>query len=155
LRRAIRPRWKSVQLVIDHPQLDVFDRIEFVVLDGAERDAVLAADGVAVMAVDQDVAPQNQGFAAAFGEQAAFQGFMFGGREGVDVSTEFVVNRDVQFVSLHLLLLAVAFAVRMLHHALLPPKQVDCRRPDVEIKSRLLEGCTGAGADGVPTGAAD
>jgi hypothetical protein len=77
------------------------------------------------MAVDQHVLPEDQGFAASFGEQAALQGFVFGGREGVDVATEFVVNRDVQFVSLYFMLLSGAFAVRMLHHARFPPKQVD------------------------------
>jgi hypothetical protein len=62
-------------MVVDHPQLDVFDRVEVVVLDvhRAERDVVLAADVVAVMAVDQHVAPQDQRFAASFGEQAALQ----------------------------------------------------------------------------------
>jgi hypothetical protein len=77
------------------------------------------------MAVDQDVLPQDQGFAASFGEQAALQGFVFGGREGVDVAAELVINRDVQFVSLTFMLLSGAFAVRMLHHVRIPPKQVD------------------------------
>jgi hypothetical protein len=52
------------------------------------------------MAVDQDVAPQDQRLAASFREQAAFEGFVFGGREGVDVGTEFVVNLDIQVGSL-------------------------------------------------------
>jgi hypothetical protein len=107
----------ACQLVVDHPQLDVLDRVEVVVLERAERDVVLAADGVAVVAVDQDVLPQDQRLAASFGEQAALQGFVFGGSEGVDVSTELVVNRDIQFRSLRVLLHAVAYCCDCCAHA--------------------------------------
>jgi len=77
---------------------------ELVVLDGAEFDAVLAADLVAVVAVDEDVAPQHQRVAAAFGQQAAFQRGVFDVGQRVDEGTQIVVYRDVQCRSLHFLL---------------------------------------------------
>jgi hypothetical protein len=61
---------------------------------------VLAADLVAVMAVDQHVAPQHQRIAAAFGLQAAFECGVFVVRQRVDEGTQFLVDGDVQFVSL-------------------------------------------------------
>jgi hypothetical protein len=89
------------QMVVDHPQHDVFDANRSLsLLDGAERDAVLRADVVAVMAVDQHVAPQHERVAATFGQQAAFERGVFDGCEGIDERAEFLVDRDIQSVSL-------------------------------------------------------
>jgi hypothetical protein len=89
------------QVVIDHPQLHVLDRLEVVVLDGTEFDAVALADVVAVMAVDQDVAPQDERVAAPFGQQAAFQRLVLDRRQRVGDGPQFLVNRDIQFWSLY------------------------------------------------------
>jgi hypothetical protein len=48
-------------------------RLEARVLHRLERQAVLLADAVAVVAVHQHVAPQHQRVAAALGEDAALQ----------------------------------------------------------------------------------
>ncbi len=83
------------QVLVDHPQVHVLDRLEARVLHGLERQAMLLADRIAVVAVDQNVAPQHQRIAAAFGEDAALEGFVFLGREGIDIGFEFFVDDDV------------------------------------------------------------
>ncbi len=82
-------------MLLDHPQVDVIDGLETLVLHGVERNVVLAADAVTVVPVDQRVAPEHQRVAAAFGEQAAFQRLVLVGRERVDVSLEFFVDDDM------------------------------------------------------------
>jgi len=56
---------------------------------------VLAADAVTVVAVHQCVAPEHEGIAASFGEQAALQRFVFVRRERIDVGLQFFVDDDV------------------------------------------------------------
>jgi hypothetical protein len=53
-----------------------------VVLHGVEGQAVLLADAVAVVAVHQQIAPQHQRVAAAFGQDAALQRFVLVGVRG-------------------------------------------------------------------------
>jgi hypothetical protein len=57
----------SPQVLVDHPQVYIIHRTEVRVLYGLKRQPVLLADGVAVMAVDEDLAPQHQRIAAALG----------------------------------------------------------------------------------------
>lgn len=87
------------QVVVDHPQHHVVDRREVVVVDGAEGNAMLLADLVAVVTVDQGIAPQHQRVAAAFGKEAALERGVFDVGQWVDEGTQFVVDGDVQLVS--------------------------------------------------------
>lgn len=52
------------------------------------------ADGVAVMAIDQKITPQDQRIAASFGEQAAFERGELILREWIDVGAEVFVDGD-------------------------------------------------------------
>jgi len=97
-------------VVVDHPEHDVVDGTEAIVLDGAKFDAVLAADVVAVVAIDQHIAPQHQGVAASFGQQRAFQGGVFIGCERIDEGTQFLIDGDIQSG------VPRCKAVRIVHH---------------------------------------
>ncbi len=81
-------------MVVDHPQMHVVHRLERRILDGSEFDVVLATDFVAIVAVDQHVAPQDKRVAATFGKQTLFEGSVFIRRERIDVRLEFLVNLD-------------------------------------------------------------
>ncbi|MNT70754.1 hypothetical protein D3C72_2091710 [compost metagenome] len=65
------------------------------VLHGVERQAVLLADAIAVVAIHQHIAPQHQRIAAAFGQDAALQGGMLVGGQGVDIGFEFFVDNNI------------------------------------------------------------
>jgi hypothetical protein len=56
---------------------------------------VLLADAIAVVPVHQHIAPQHQRVAAAFGQDATFQGVMLVGGKGLDVGFEFFIDDDV------------------------------------------------------------
>ena len=53
---------------------------------------MLAADAVAIVAIDQDIAPQHQRIAAALGEQAALERLVLVRGEGIDIGLEFFVD---------------------------------------------------------------
>mgnify|MGYP003339965365 CR=1 FL=1 len=82
------------QMLVDHPQVHILDRLELGVLHGLEGQAMLLADAIAVVPVDQDVAPQHQRIPAALGQQAALQRLVLLGGQGVDVGLEFFANDD-------------------------------------------------------------
>ena len=86
-------------MLVNHPQVNVIQRLERGVLHGIERNAVPGANAVAVVPVHQHIAPQHQRVAAPLDQQAALQRLMFIGGEGVDVGKQFVVNRDVHGVA--------------------------------------------------------
>ncbi|CEE71924.1 hypothetical protein XAC2852_470299 [Xanthomonas citri pv. citri] len=83
------------QVLFDHPQVHVLHGLEARVLHRLERQAVLLADTVAVVAIHQHIAPQHQRIAAPFGQQAAFQRLVFVGRQRVDIGLEFFFDNDV------------------------------------------------------------
>ncbi|MNY39265.1 hypothetical protein D3C86_1739410 [compost metagenome] len=64
-------------------------------LHGFKRHAVLLADAVAVVAVDQQIAPQHQRIAAAFGQDAALQRFVLIGAQRIDIGLEFFVDNNI------------------------------------------------------------
>ncbi|MCY1382144.1 hypothetical protein D9M69_701310 [compost metagenome] len=82
-------------MLVDHPQVHVFHRLEVGVLHRLKRQAVLLADAVAVVSVDQHVAPQHQRVAAALAQDAALQRLEFVRRQGVYVGFEVRVDGDV------------------------------------------------------------
>ncbi|MNV35015.1 hypothetical protein D3C71_1264510 [compost metagenome] len=88
----------AAQVLFDHPQVDVVHRLEAGVLDRLERQAVLLADAVAVVAVHQHLAPQHQRVAAAFGQDAALQGVVLVRGQRVDVGLEFFFDDNVHAI---------------------------------------------------------
>src|SRR3546814_9565604 len=61
------------QMVFDHPQPDIIERGKTGILDSLELDAVFATQLVAIVSIDQHIAPQHQRIAATFGQQAMFE----------------------------------------------------------------------------------
>ncbi len=59
-------------MIVYHPEHDIFYAVELVILLGLKWNAVLLANRVAIVSVDQGVLPQHQRIAAAFFQQAAF-----------------------------------------------------------------------------------
>lgn len=88
----------AAQVLLDHPQMDVVHRLESRVLDRLERQAVLLADAVAVVAIHQHLAPQHQRVAAAFGEDAALQGVVLVRGQRVDIGLEFFFDDNVHAI---------------------------------------------------------
>ena len=88
----------AAQVLVNHPQVHIFHRLEARVLHGLEGQAVLLANAVAVVAVHQHIAPQHQGIAATLGQNAALQRIVFFRGQGVDVGFEFFVDNDVHGV---------------------------------------------------------
>ena len=83
------------EMIVDHPEMNIVHRLKAFVLNGIERDAMLLADAVAIMSVDQQIAPQHQRVAASLGQQAAFQSgvFVFGQR--IDIGAQVFVDRNI------------------------------------------------------------
>ena len=82
------------QVLVNHPQVHVFHTRKLGVLHGLKGQAMFLANAVAVVPVHQDIAPQHQGIAAAFGQDAALQGIVFVWGEGVDIGFEFGQDGD-------------------------------------------------------------
>ena len=82
-------------MLVNHPQMHVFHRLEARVLDGVEGQAVLLADAVAVMPIDQNFAPQHQGITAAFAQDAALQGLVLVRCQRVNIGLQFFEDGDV------------------------------------------------------------
>jgi hypothetical protein len=82
-------------VLLDHPQVHVVHGLERAVLNRLKRQAMLDTDAMAVVAVDQHIAPHHQGIAAALGQDAALQGVVFIRGERVDVDTQLVKDLEV------------------------------------------------------------
>ena len=100
LRKASSPRWNTDRLrrprcwSIIHRCTSSIER-KFGCCTVWNGSSCLLADRVAVVAVDQDVAPQHQRIAAAFGEDAALQRLVLLRRHRLDIGLEFLVDDDV------------------------------------------------------------
>ena len=82
-------------MLVDHPQVDVVHGLELRVLHRLEGQAMLLADAMAVVAIDQHIAPQHQRITAAFGQDAALQRVVLVGGQRVDVDAQFFLDGDV------------------------------------------------------------
>ena len=83
------------EVLVNHPQVHIVHRLEQTALHCLVGQAVLLADAVAVMSVDQHIAPQDEGIAAPLRQNAAFQSGMLLGGKRVNIGFEFFVDDDV------------------------------------------------------------
>ena len=85
----------SAKMLVNHPQVDIFQALEYGTLCHLKRQSMCLADSVAVVPINQHLTPQHQGIPASFGQKAAFQRFIFFRSQRVNVGFQFFVDDDV------------------------------------------------------------
>ena len=85
----------SAKVLVNQPQVDIFQTLEQGTLCHLKRQTVCLVDSVAVVPINQYLTPQQQGIPASFGQKAAFQGFVFFRSQRVNIGFQLSVDDDV------------------------------------------------------------
>src|ERR1700761_3229257 len=85
----------SAQMLVDHPQVYVVHRLKLRVLHRLEWQIMLAAHAVAMVTIDQHLAPQHQRVTTTLGQDASLQRLVFLRGHRVDIGLEFFIDDDV------------------------------------------------------------